>query len=73
MVDPDIGDGGYLDYSDPDWDAVLAQVSCIWSSDPTSDDLRAAAHYFQIYDDAREGIAVFIENAAENRAAGSIV
>ena len=55
MVDPNIGDGGYLDYSEPDWDAVLAQVSCIWGSDPTSDDLRAAAHYFQIHDDAREG------------------
>lgn len=55
MIDPNIGDGGYLDYIEPDWDAVLAQVNCIQGSGPTSDNLRAAAHYFQIHDDAREG------------------
>lgn len=55
MVDPNSSDGGYLDYSEPDWEAVLVQVSCIWGSDPTSDNLRAAAHYFQVYDDIEEG------------------
>ena len=55
MVDPNIADGGYLQDTQPDWDSVLWQVSCIWGSDPTSDNLRAAAHYFQMYDDVNDG------------------
>lgn len=55
MVDPNVGDGGYLDYNDPDWNSILAQVSCIWVFDPTSDNLRSAGHYFQIYDDINRG------------------
>lgn len=55
MVDADGADGGYLDYTAPDWNAVLKQVSCLWGSDPTSDDMLAAAHYYQIYDAAKDG------------------
>lgn len=57
MVDPNFNDGGYLDNAEADWEAVLAQVSCIWGSDPFSDNLLTAAHYFQVYDDINHGTA----------------
>ncbi|CZR63806.1 uncharacterized protein PAC_13703 [Phialocephala subalpina] len=45
MVDPNAGDGGYLNYNEPNWDAVLAaQILLTGCRTP-----------FPIYDDAREG------------------
>lgn len=51
MVDPDPYDNGYLNYNAPDPNAVLAQVSCLWGSDPVSDMLLSASSWFQIYDE----------------------
>jgi hypothetical protein len=44
-----------LTWYENDWNAVYAQVMCLWGSDPTSDMLLSAASYFQIYDDINEG------------------